>query len=112
MRSTTQIHIAIRNVGNSQDTGQFFNGTLSESILWLATKLAETTMASRIVIGIGRSEEDAGKAIDVRNAGRVAVSDNMKAMLDSIFAADQKDSPADPSTIPAKSSLDGDDYES
>lgn len=85
MKSTTNIWIAMRNIGDSQDRGDSFNGTLSESLLWLATKLRDVSMAGRIVMGIGRSQEDALRGIDVKNAGKTAINDDMQAMLDSVF---------------------------
>lgn len=90
MKSTTQLHIAIRNIGDSQNQGTSFNGSLSESILWLATQLSQITMAGRIVVGLGRSEEDALRGIQVKGAGKQVVGEDMKAMLDSIFAGDNQ----------------------
>jgi hypothetical protein len=91
MRATTQIHIAIRNVGDSQDTGDFHNGTVSECILWVATKISKMSMATRIVIGMGRNREDAARGIDVAGAGKSALNDDMKAMLESVFASADDD---------------------
>lgn len=85
MKATTNVWIAIRNIGDSQDKGDSFNATLSESILWMATKLREMSMAGRIVVGMGRTQEDALRGIDVKNAGRTAIGDDLKAMLDSVF---------------------------
>lgn len=85
VKSTTNIWIALRNIGDSQDRGEAFNGTVTESILWMAQKLAKISMAGRIVMGIGRTESDALKGIDVKNAGKTAISDDMKGMLDSVF---------------------------
>jgi len=111
MRANTQIHIACRNIGDSQDVGQFFNGTLSESLLWLAGKMSKTSMATRIVIGIGRSKEDAGRGIDVKGAGQSALDEDMKSMLESVFAGEDEllDKQA---ADAAKPVIDGDDYES
>jgi hypothetical protein len=80
----------MRNIGDSQDRGDSFNGTLSESLLWLATKLRDVSMAGRIVMGIGRNQEDALRGIDVKNAGKTAINDDMKAMLDSVFSNDEE----------------------
>lgn len=86
MKSTTNIWIALRNIGDSQDQGDSFNGTLSESILWMAGQLAKISMAGRIVVGMGRTQKDALRGIDVRNAGKTAIGDDMKTMLDGVFA--------------------------
>jgi hypothetical protein len=96
MKSTTNVWIAVRNIGDSQDRGETFNGTLSESILWMAAHLAKTAMAGRIVVGIGRNQEDALRGIDVRHAGKTAINDDMKSMLDGVFkdSDTQEEAPA------------------
>lgn len=109
MKSTTNIWIAIRNIGDSQDRGDSFNGTLSESILWLATKLRNVSMAGRIVVGIGRTQEDALRGIDVKHAGKSAMNDDMKALLESVFE-DIEDSTSDVAFVPTKDAIAGDDY--
>lgn len=76
----------MRNIGDSQDTGDFHQGTVSECILWVATKISKMSMATRIVIGMGRNREDAARGIDVHGAGKAALNDDMKAMLESVFA--------------------------
>lgn len=108
MKSTTNIWIALRNIGDSQDRGDSFNGTLSESILWLATKLRETTMAGRLVMGIGRNQEDALRGIDVRNAGKTAINDDLKTMLDGIFV-DEPPTPDEDAQM-SQPQVAGDDY--
>jgi hypothetical protein len=95
MRANTHTHIAIRNIGDSQDTGEFYSGTVSEAILWVATKISKMSMATRIVIGMGRSKEDAARGIEVLGAGKAALNDDMKAMLESVFAGgEETDVPA------------------
>lgn len=105
MRATTNIHMAFRNIGDSQDSGDFFEGTVSESILWLAQKLAKTSMATRFVVGMGRNKADASLGIDVKHAGKQIISPDMKSLLDSVFngevAMDDLDIPR----------VEGDDYE-
>jgi hypothetical protein len=108
VKSTTNIWIALRNIGDSQDRGDSFNGTLSESILWMAAQLAKISMAGRIVVGIGRSQEDALRGIDVRNAGKTAIDDNIKSMLDGIFI--ESDSQDEPELGIETTVVAGDDY--
>lgn len=86
MKANTQIHAALRNIGDSQDGGQFFEGSLKETIFWLAAKMGETTMASRIVIGIGRTKDDAALGINVARAGKQRLNDEMQQMLNELFA--------------------------
>jgi hypothetical protein len=85
MKPTTNVWIAIRNIGDAQDLGDSHNAALNESILWLAQKLASMSMAGRIVIGIGRTQQDALRGIDVKSAGKNAINEDMKALLDSVF---------------------------
>jgi hypothetical protein len=111
VKSTTNIHIALRNIGDSQDRGETFNGTLSESILWMAAKLSKLAMAGRIVVGIGRTQEDALRGIDVKHAGKTALDDDMKSLLDGVFAS--VDSLEDESTDGSEQetqAVAGDDY--
>lgn len=110
MKSTTNIHIALRNIGDSQDRGEAFNGTLSESILWMASKLAKISMAGRIVVGIGRTQEDALRGIDVRNAGKTAINDDMKSMLDGVFAESDTSEHDDVTFDDPTARVAGDDY--
>lgn len=109
MRSSTYVHIAIRNVGDSQDTGKFHEGTLTECVMWMASELSKVSMATRIVVGLGRNKEDAGRGIDVKGAGASALNSDMQAMLSKIFedGEESKDQPF--AAAPKK--LEGDDYE-
>ena len=109
MKSTTNVWIALRNIGDSQDRGDSFNASLSEAILWMATKLKDLSMAGRIVVGIGRNQEDALRGIDVRNAGKSAINDDVKSMLDSVFA-DELDTDPDITYLPTQQAVAGDDY--
>lgn len=105
MRATTQVHIAIRNIGDSQDVGKFHHGTVSEAILWMATEISKMSMATRIVVGMGRNKDDAARGIEVAGAGKVALNEDMKAMLESVFAGgEDADVPAAPegSEVPAR----------
>lgn len=105
MRSTTYQHIAFRNIGDSQDPGQHYEGTVSECILWLAQKIAETSMATRFVFGMGRSKEDALKATNVPGAGRSQVTPSVQGMLDSVFGSTVADD-----YMPTPTAIPGDDY--
>lgn len=86
MKSNTHIFAAIRNIGDSQDAGTIRSGPLREMILWLATQLGQTTMARRIVIGIGRDEDGARQAIQVAGAGRAKVTNDMRESLNALLA--------------------------
>lgn len=106
MRGSTNVHIAVRNIGDSQDLGEFYEGPLKGGILWLASHLAKVHMATRLVMGIGRNREDAARGIDVARAGRAAITDDMKEVLDSMFdALDDSDLPSDQSHTATKASV-------
>lgn len=83
MKSNTRLHAAFRNIGNANDSGQMVEGELKELIVWLAHKFAETTLATRIVIGLGRTKEDAERAIIVDKATRV--TKDTEKLLESLF---------------------------
>ncbi len=85
MKSTTNVHIAIRNVGDANDPGKCHEAPLSQAILWMATELANMSMAGRICVGIGRNQPDALKGINVKSMGRNVVNEDMQSLLDSVF---------------------------
>lgn len=110
MKSTTNVWIALRNIGDSQDRGDSFNGTLGESILWMAGKLAKISMAGRIVVGLGRTQEDALRGIDVKNAGKSAINDDIKSMLDAVFTDESDNEEPIEQLAVNDSRVAGDDY--
>lgn len=84
MRGSTVVTVGIRNIGDSKDGGQFYEGTVKDSLYWLIEKIGSVSMADRIVIGIGRDKEGANKAIVGMRATQV-ITDDMRAQLDSFF---------------------------
>ena len=107
MKSSTQVWVAIRNIGDSQDEGESHFGTLSESILWLAQKLAAVSMAGRIVMGMGRTQAAALLGVDVKGAGKTALNADLRSMLGSIFDGESEDADGLPD---ADAPVDGDSY--
>ena len=85
MRITTPVHAAVRNIGDSQDGGTFYSGPLGEVIYSLTKHLAETTMATRIAIGIGRNKEDAARGIEIKGSSASGLSFDVESMLQTIF---------------------------
>jgi hypothetical protein len=75
----------------------------------MATKLAAISMAGRIVIGLGRTQEDALRGIDVKHAGKTAINDDMKAMLDSVFTGEEEDDDG-AIVLDSQPSIPGDNY--
>ena len=110
MRASTPIHAAIRNIGDSQDTGKHFQGTLGEAVLWLASQLTQTSMATRIVIGLGRNQRDAMLGVDVKGAGMSAVNSDLMRELESLMGAEPPAADNEPDLNPSAMTVDGDDY--
>lgn len=84
MKSNTIVFIAVRNIGDSSDNGELFEGTLKDSIFWLATVLGGKTMAKRFAIGIGRDRAGALAAIETkRNATGLVIEleDELNALM-------------------------------
>lgn len=69
MRANTDVFVAIRNIGDSKDPGQTFQGTVTESFYWLIQRVAAISIAERIAIGMGRTESAALKAIQSTTRG-------------------------------------------
>ena len=107
MKSSTQVWVAIRNIGDSQDEGESHFGTLSESILWLAQKLAAVSMAGRIVMGMGRTQAAALLGVDVKGAGKTALNADLRSMLGSIFDDESSEPEQD---VGDNLPIDGDSY--
>jgi hypothetical protein len=88
MKSNTIVFIALRNIGDSSDSGELFEGQLKEGILWLAAALGSKSMAKRFAIGIGRDKAGAEAAIDLkRNNARFDAAE-LGDELDRLLAGD------------------------
>lgn len=85
MRSNTIVHIAIRNIGDSNDNGEFFEGQLKEGILWLAAALGNKVMQKRFAIGIGRDKQGAIAAIDLKRANGTGLAAELDDALDALL---------------------------
>lgn len=91
MKSNTIVHIGCRNVGDSSDNGEFFEGPLKDGILWLVSVLGSKSMATRFAIGIGRNKLGAEQGIQVGpRAGRLEMSE-LGGALDALLAGDSPD---------------------
>ena len=91
MRPTTQVHAAIRNVGDSRDKGQFFEGPLRDAMLWIASQLGEVQMATRIQIGVARNRSDVEDAIQIKRSGSAQLTEDLAAMLESVLKDNDSD---------------------
>lgn len=89
MRSTTQVVVAFRNVGNSEQAPQIFNGTIRDSIMWLAEQLGTVSMASKIKVCFARNEVEALIGVrDGRAPATPAIRQDFQRMLDMAFSDD------------------------
>lgn len=91
MKSNTEVWVAIRNIGNANDSGEVMNGPLKDCMMWLMTRIGATTMATRIVIGIGRDESSARAAIQTKRNGARLDASEFGDSLDRIFAGESVD---------------------
>lgn len=85
MKANTQVVAAFRNIGDSNDSGTFFEGEVKEVILWIATQLANATMQKRIAIGIGRDKAGAAAGIDLKRGSSRHDLDGLGGALDALF---------------------------
>lgn len=85
MKSNTIVFVAIRNIGDSSDNGELFEGTLKDSIFWLATILGGKTMAKRFAIGVGRDRAGALAAIETKRSATGLVIE-LESELDALMA--------------------------
>lgn len=98
MRANTFVHAGIRNIGDSQDSGTFYEGTVRDCVMWLATQLGTIVMAQRINIAIARTRAEVERGLHSKFAGHQKVDVTMTQMLESVFAdmgVDEDDSPAE-----------------
>lgn len=86
MRSNTIVHIAIRNIGDSNDNGEFFEGQLKDGFLWVAAALGSKAMAKRFAIGIGRDKAGAVAAIDLKRSKGSGLAIELEDELNKLLA--------------------------
>lgn len=99
MKSNTIVFIAIRNIGDSSDNGEIFEGSLKDGIFWLAAVLGAKTMAKRFAIGIGRDRAGALAAIETKRAATGLIIE-LEDELNKLMADSLDDEPLDDSSDP------------
>ena len=95
MRSNTIVHIALRNIGEANDSGEFFEGQLKEGIMWMAAALGSKSMAKRFAIGIGRDKAGAMAAIDLKRSSSSGISIELEDELNRIMGLADGDATPD-----------------
>lgn len=112
MKANTEIHVAMRNFGDASDEGDLFHGTLKDSIIWIAHKLANTSMKKRIAIGIGRDTSGAVAAISEKRSESKQAQNELQSMLDSLFTNQEDDTDDESKVVQMQVAppLEGDNY--
>ena len=113
MKSKTHVWIGLRNVGDSRPP-QIFDGTVSESILWLAKQIGEVYMRNGLKIYIARTKEDVQAGLDLKRGRSTRENEELSEMLRQVLEAndsyeDDDESPENSNT--SKPRLEGDDYQ-
>lgn len=86
MKANTVIHMGIRNIGDANDSGQYFEGMMKDSILWMAAQLSQMHMKKSIAIGIGRSKADVMARLDLKKGPGTQAMLGLQSMLDELMA--------------------------
>ena len=85
MKSSTQVWIGIRNVGDPSPP-QFFNGTLGDSFIWaLRTLGVGFHMKNRVSIQIGRDKESVMAGLDLKRGMSTVKSEELETLLASVI---------------------------
>lgn len=98
MRATTNVWIGIRNVGDANHAGEFFVGTLRESLAWLIGQLGGMSMAKRIDVSLGRNQDEVRLGLGL-NKSRHLIG-NAHDILDSLLKEVMPDDGLEDSSIP------------
>lgn len=91
MKANTEVFVSYRNIGDSTDRGELFAGPLRDAMMWLMTRVGATTMATRIVVGIGRDEAGARQATETRRSGTRLDANEFAGDLDRLLAGESVD---------------------
>lgn len=86
MRANTKIVIAARNVGDSNDGGDYHEGTVEEGIRWLIQYLGKTTLARRIDIAVGRNLGEVYQRIMSERATKQIDEDELMSQVEAAMA--------------------------
>lgn len=84
MKANTHVWIGIRNVGTS-DSPLTFEGTVSESIMWLAQSLGTLYMKNSLQIGIARTRDEMLARLDMKRGMSLQKSEELQALLASVL---------------------------
>lgn len=89
MKPNTHVYAAIRSVGDSSDSGQFFDGSLRDAFMWFMQVTGKMYLKKRIQFAIGRTREEASLGIATKSVASQSDSEErMRSLLDSVMGED------------------------
>lgn len=98
MKQSTRVWGAFRNVGDSTNQGEVFEGSLVEVMTEIVGRLKAASMKERIVIGIGRNRSGAEIAIldkRVKQTKAQESANNLMSLLNGLTDDDDSEEAAD-----------------
>lgn len=91
MRGNTKVVIAARNIGDSNHGGDTFEGNADEGLKWIIRFVANTTMARRIDIVIGRDFDEVWNRIAGTKINREIAEDDIMSEMEALMAIPSDD---------------------
>lgn len=91
MRGSTKIVIAARNIGDSNHGGDTFEGTVDEGLRWIIRFVANTTMARRIDISIGRDLNEVWNQIAGTKINKQIAEDDIMSEMEQLMSLPSDD---------------------
>lgn len=89
MKANTYVHIGFRNVGDADGAPRYHEGTLGESLMWLARELGTGFyMKNRVQIAIGRNKETVMIGLDVSRGPAKSKMDGIADLIASVLPDD------------------------
>lgn len=117
MRATTKVTLALRNVGDSSDSGTIIEGTLKEMVMEIAKYLGGRDMKKRFVMCVARNNIDAAAGIRIKgdpSESEQSLLNDLAALMGESDETDSQDElfvlgeTAGP--VPAAAKIPGDDW--
>ncbi len=91
MRAGTKIVIAARNIGDSNHGGDTFEGTVDEGLRWIIRFIANTTMARRVDICIGRDFNEVWNQIAGTKINKQIAEDDIMSEMEQLMSLPRDD---------------------
>lgn len=89
MKLNTNVVIGFRNIGDSRDQGEIFEGRLEDAMAWLITEhLGKKSIARRFSIQIGNNHDIVSQALEIRGDATKRRHNKLMDMLRNIDSGD------------------------